>query len=249
MPKRGQAPFWAQGCSWILRGRTGSNEAEHGPLIVPGKRQTGVCEELLRRQIARLAPFEDRLGDVGGEIAETDNPVEIGSAHSLAQSKRSKGEALAVDECRVEPMCPDEQLDQATIGFHRGERIAPVDQHSDLHACAAQPCRHTQDHGFPSKRSCNSGIEERAEPCRAQVDVDLIDAHFDPFDQGGEDRTPSCRPQLGPLPPDLRSARDQPLLSSWFWKPCRDCLIDAAGIEKPLTYAAGDKLLDFSRTR
>jgi hypothetical protein len=33
----------------------GSNEAEHGPLIVPGKRQTGVCEELLRCQIARLA--------------------------------------------------------------------------------------------------------------------------------------------------------------------------------------------------
>ena len=51
------------------------------------------------------------------------------------------------------------------------------------------------------------------EPCRAQVDVDLIDAHLDPFDQGSEDRTPTCRRQLGQLLPDLRSARDQPLLS------------------------------------
>src|SRR5271169_4313809 len=85
----------------------GSSEAEHGPLIVPGKRQTGVREQLLCCQIARLAPFEDRLGDVGGEIAEADNPREIGSAHSLAQSKRSKGDVLALDECRVEPMCPD----------------------------------------------------------------------------------------------------------------------------------------------
>src|SRR5271169_3011043 len=94
-----------------------SSEAERGPLIMPTERQTGVREQLLGRQIARLAPFENRLGDVGGEIAEADNPSEIGSAHPLAQSKRSKGDAVALDECRVEPMCPDEQLDQSRIGF------------------------------------------------------------------------------------------------------------------------------------
>jgi hypothetical protein len=76
----------------------------------PGQRQTGARDQLPCRQIARLAPFEDRPGDVGGEIAEADNPSEIGSAHSFAHSKRSKGDVLALDECRVEPMCPDKQL-------------------------------------------------------------------------------------------------------------------------------------------
>jgi hypothetical protein len=51
----------------------GSNEAERGPLIVPGKGQTRVREQLLARQIARMAPVEDRLGDVWREIAETGN--------------------------------------------------------------------------------------------------------------------------------------------------------------------------------
>jgi hypothetical protein len=74
---------------------SGSSKAEHGPLIVPGKRQTGVREQLLCRQIARLASFDNRLGNVRGEIAEADNPSEIGSAHSFAQSKCRKGPAKA----------------------------------------------------------------------------------------------------------------------------------------------------------
>jgi len=45
------------------------------------------------------------------------------------------------------------------------------------------------------------------------VDVDLIDAHLDPFDQGSEDRTRARRRQLGPPPPDIRSSRRNPLLS------------------------------------
>jgi hypothetical protein len=45
-----------------------------------------------------------------------------------------------------------------------------------------------------------------------QVDVDLIDAHLDPFDQGSEDRTCTRRRPRGQLPPDLRSSCDKPLL-------------------------------------
>ena len=96
-----------------MRVRIDSIKAERGPLIAPGKRQTGVREQLLCRQIARLAPVENRLGDVRGEIAEADNPSEIGSAHSFAHSERSKGDAVALDKGRVAPMCPDKQLDQA----------------------------------------------------------------------------------------------------------------------------------------
>ena len=50
--------------------RTGSTKAQHDPLIVPGKRQARVLEELLWRQIARLPSIEDRLGDIRREIAD-----------------------------------------------------------------------------------------------------------------------------------------------------------------------------------
>jgi hypothetical protein len=67
-----------------------SSKAECGPLIVPGKRQTWVLQQLRGPQITRLAPFEDRLGDVRGEIAEADYPSEIGSAHPFAQSQQRR---------------------------------------------------------------------------------------------------------------------------------------------------------------
>ena len=65
-----------------------SSKSERSPLIAPGKRQTGMRKQLLRRQIARLPSFDNRLGDVWGKIAEADNPSEIGSAHSFAHSKQ-----------------------------------------------------------------------------------------------------------------------------------------------------------------
>ena len=40
-------------------------------------------QQLVRGQIARLAPVEDSLGDVGGEIAEADKPREIGRADAF----------------------------------------------------------------------------------------------------------------------------------------------------------------------
>ena len=82
---------------------SGSGKAEHDPLIVPGKRQTRVLEELLRRQIARLAPIEDRLGDIRRKIAEADEPREIGPADPFPLGEYGKRNAVALDECRVEP--------------------------------------------------------------------------------------------------------------------------------------------------
>jgi hypothetical protein len=43
---------------------SGSGKAAHDPLIMPGQRQTQVLDQLLCRQIARLPPIEDRLGDI-----------------------------------------------------------------------------------------------------------------------------------------------------------------------------------------
>jgi hypothetical protein len=79
---------------------SGSGKTEHDPLIVPGKRQTGVREKLLRREIVRLPPIEDRLGDIRREIAEADETSEIGPADTFPLGEYSKGDAFAVGECR-----------------------------------------------------------------------------------------------------------------------------------------------------
>jgi hypothetical protein len=60
-------------------------------VTVPAQRQAGVRQQLLCRQIARLAPFENCLGDVRGEIAEADNPSEIGFSPRLWTSLSRNG--------------------------------------------------------------------------------------------------------------------------------------------------------------
>jgi hypothetical protein len=47
-------------------------QSQHDPLIVPSQRQTRVRQQLVGGQIGRLAPVEDGLRDVRGEIAEAD---------------------------------------------------------------------------------------------------------------------------------------------------------------------------------
>src|SRR6516164_7412451 len=130
--------------SWLSR----SSEAEHCPLLVPGERQTGVRQQLVRGQIARLAPVENGLGDVRGEITEADEPREIGWAHALALDQCGKRHAVVVDECSIEPARPDQQLDQPRIGFGCRKRVGPVDQHRDLPPGTAQLYRHREDLGF-----------------------------------------------------------------------------------------------------
>jgi hypothetical protein len=68
---------------------------------VPGKRQTRVIEELLCRQIGWLPPIKDGLGDIRREIAEADEPREIGAADTFPLGEYSKGDAFAVGECHV----------------------------------------------------------------------------------------------------------------------------------------------------
>jgi len=65
--------------SWLSQ----SSEAEHPPLLVPGERQTRVRQHLVRSQIARLAPVEDGLDDVRGEIAEAKEPREVRWAYAF----------------------------------------------------------------------------------------------------------------------------------------------------------------------
>ena len=70
-----------------------------------------MLEQLLCRQIARLPPIENRVGDIRREIAEADKPSEIGWAHAFALGKRGKGNVVAADEGRVKPARLEEQLD------------------------------------------------------------------------------------------------------------------------------------------
>jgi len=76
-------------------------------------------------QIARLAPVEDRLGDIRGEIAEADDPSEVRPADAFALGKRGKGNAVSAEECRVEPACSGQQLRrQAARGMMKKDRAS-----------------------------------------------------------------------------------------------------------------------------
>ena len=70
-----------------------------------------MLEELLWRQIARLPPIEDRLGDIRREIAEADEAREVRPADTFPLGECRKGNAFACGECRVEPARSEEQLD------------------------------------------------------------------------------------------------------------------------------------------
>ena len=70
-----------------------------------------MLEELLCRQIARLPPIEDGLCDIRREIAEGDQPSEIGPADTFPLGECRRGNAFTFGECRVEPARPEEQLD------------------------------------------------------------------------------------------------------------------------------------------
>jgi hypothetical protein len=77
---------------------------------MPGQRETRVRQQLVRGQIAWLAAVEDRLGDVRGEIAKTNDPREIGRAHPLPLGECGKGYGVAAQESGIEPARLDQQL-------------------------------------------------------------------------------------------------------------------------------------------
>ena len=71
----------------------GSGEAEDAALLRPGQRQAGMGEQLLRGKVARVAAFEDRPGNVRGEVAKPQHAGEVGARHPLAL--RDIGEIFA----------------------------------------------------------------------------------------------------------------------------------------------------------
>ena len=77
---------------------------------MPGQRETRVRQQLVCGQIAWLAAVEDRLGDVRGEIAKTNDPRKIGPAHSLPLGECGKGYDVAVQVSGIEPARRDQQL-------------------------------------------------------------------------------------------------------------------------------------------
>src|ERR1700756_4129462 len=146
-----------------------------------------MLKELLWRQIARLPPIEDRLGDIRCQIAETDEAGEVGPANTFPLGECSKGHVFALGECRVEPARPEKQLYQSRIRFRGGKRIGAVHHDSDSQPGAAQPYRYGLKLAIllpHALRWRSIAIEQGAQPRRAETDVDLVDARLDPIDQG-----------------------------------------------------------------
>ena len=65
-----------------------------------------MLEQLLCRQIGWLPPVEDRLSDILREIAEADEPREIGPADPFPVGECGKRNTFALGECRVEAARP-----------------------------------------------------------------------------------------------------------------------------------------------
>jgi hypothetical protein len=130
-------------------GTEGSNPApSSGESVSRPKPLSYVENPGFPRGCARLPPIEDGLCDIRREIAEADQPREIGPADTFPLGECGKRNAFAVGECRVELARPEEQLDQSRVGFRRGKPIGAVDHHSDFPPGAAQPYWHR--HGLDS---------------------------------------------------------------------------------------------------
>jgi hypothetical protein len=96
-------------------------------------------------------------------------------------------------------------------GFPVAQRSLP--HHSDLAPGATQPYRHRQYFDFVARvwRHCGC-IEQCMGSRQAETDVDLVDRHLDPFNQGSEDSTLAGNGQLGPVIAEICGSRDKPLL-------------------------------------
>ena len=114
----------------------------------------------------------------------------------------------------------------------------------DLTPAAAQLGRHGQDLGLVLGRARQwpHGIEECPQPSRTEKNVDAIGSDVDALDQRGQQGALARSGQVRPAVADFRRSRAEPTLLRQIRKPY--CLVDAAGIEKPLAHPAGHELLD-----
>ena len=145
--------------------------------------------------------------------ATANEPCKIGWADALPLGECCKRHTLAADKSGVEPARLDQQLDQPSIGFRCRKWVTGVYPHLDLPPGSARLNRHRKDLGVVIDRarvSCK--VEERSEPCRADMDVDLIVPDVDPVDQCSKKGALTCCRQLAPGLPDFRGSRDQPAL-------------------------------------
>src|SRR5215469_7893739 len=169
-------------------------EAEHSPLLMPSERQTGVRQQLVRGQIARLAPIEDGLDDVRGEIAETHEPREIGSAHASRLTSATLNRRALISS-----------LISRTSGLAVANGSMP--SISILISCPQRRNRTGTDRiSSSATRQWRRDIKERAEARRADRDVDPMGSDLDALYQRGKQGTLPCCGQLGPALPDVRRA-------------------------------------------
>src|SRR5215469_16909550 len=120
-----------------------------------------MCQQLVCGQIARLAPIEDGFGDVRSEIAEANEPREIGGAHPLPFGQYGKRNVVAVEQSGIEPARLNQQLNKPRIGFGCRKWVGAIDPHRDLPPSAPYPYRYGQDLGF---------VVDRARQWRSNID-------------------------------------------------------------------------------
>ena len=84
-----------------------------------------------------MTAIEDGIGDVGGEIGQSQDPGKVGSVQLLAPGELGEFAAVRLQQLRFEQMRPDDQLYQARVRSGR-ELVAPLDPQRHLFACTTK---------------------------------------------------------------------------------------------------------------
>jgi len=81
-----------------------------GQNILKNRCRTTIAERMVET-LAELPFIGDQVGLLKPRLGRPQRQSVRRSAHTLPLSQCGKGHAAAVDECRVEPVRPDQQLD------------------------------------------------------------------------------------------------------------------------------------------
>ena len=88
----------------------------------------------------RLTAVEDGLGDIRGEIAEADEPREVGWAHSFPLGQCGKRHAITAEECALNRRALISSLTSRVSGFAVANGSVP-----SINILIARPARRNRN--------------------------------------------------------------------------------------------------------
>jgi len=170
-----------------------------------------VRQALVCGQVGWLAPVENGLRDVRSEVAEADEPREVGLTDPFLLGQCGKRRPAAAHECGVEGVRPNQQLDQPSVGLCGGKRVR-----LSISILISRPdwCRRTGTDriwvsSLASSTNGTAGPSKSAPSCVARTWISIWLA---PMSMRFTRPASKARWQLQPTLADFRGPRDESAL-------------------------------------